>query len=86
MYAYNNIFIFIIITFRTFAFVMLIILTTMQILFYSNFGWMFESYGISIFVGYLMPNIFYTSDQLYFKIFSLAYKNSFISNNSVYAV
>ena len=26
-------------------------------------GWLFEFYGISIFVCYLIPNLFYTSNQ-----------------------
>ena len=38
---------------------------------------LFGFYGISTFVGYLMQN-----KQFYFKQFSLAYKNSSISNNS----
>ena len=29
-------------------------------------------YGISTIVGYLMPNLFYTNKQFYFKQFSLA--------------
>ena len=32
-------------------------------------GWL---NGISIFVGYLMPNPYYTNKQFYFKQFSLA--------------
>ena len=34
--------------------------------------WVVEFYGISTFVGYLMPNPFYTNNQFYFKHFSLA--------------
>ena len=45
--------------------------------------WLFGFYGISTFIGYLMPNPFYTNKQFSFKQLSLAYKNSFISNNSV---
>ena len=35
--------------------------------------WLFGFYGISTFVGCLMPNPFYTNDQFYFKQFSLAW-------------
>ena len=35
--------------------------------------WMFGFYGISLFVGYLMPNSFYMNNQFYFKQFRLAY-------------
>ena len=35
-------------------------------------GWLFGFYGISIFVGYLMPNPFLYKNQFYFKQFSLA--------------
>ena len=31
-----------------------------------------------------MPNSFYTDKQFYLKQFNLAYKNSSISNNSIY--
>ena len=31
-------------------------------------GWV---YGISTFVGYLMPNLFHANNQFYFKLFSL---------------
>ena len=33
---------------------------------------LFGLYGLSTFVGYLMPNPFYTNKQLYFKLFSFA--------------
>ena len=33
---------------------------------------LFGFYGITTFVGYLMPNDFYTNKQFYFKQFSLA--------------
>ncbi len=32
---------------------------------------LFGFYGISTFIGYLMPNPFYTNNQFYFKLFSL---------------
>ena len=35
-------------------------------------GWLFGFYGISTFVGYLMPNPFYTNKQFYFRQFNLA--------------
>ena len=35
-------------------------------------------YGISTFVGYLMPNPFYVNNQFYFKQFSLAWEHSLI--------
>ena len=38
-------------------------------------GWV---YGISTFVGYLMPNQFYTNSQFYFKQFSLVWVHSLI--------
>ena len=38
------------------------------ILFICLFGF----YGMSTFVGYLMPNPFYTNEQFYFKQFPLA--------------
>ena len=34
--------------------------------------WLVGFYGISTFVGYLMPNHSYATSQLYFKQFSLA--------------
>ena len=52
-------------------------------------GWLFRFYSISTFIGYLMPNPFYSNNQFYFKPFSLAWvhslivKNISISNNSV---
>ena len=33
-------------------------------------GWLVGFYGISTFVGSLMPNPFYTDNQFYFKQFS----------------
>ena len=41
----------------------------------SEFG-LFEFYGISTFVGYLMPNPFLCIKQFYFKQFSLAQVHS----------
>ena len=41
-------------------------------------GWLVGFYGISIFVGYLMPNPFYVNSQLYLKQFSLAWVHSLI--------
>ena len=38
-------------------------------------GRLFGFYGISTFVGYLMPNPFYTNNQFYFKQFSLEQKS-----------
>ena len=35
-------------------------------------GWLVNFYGISTFVGYLIPNPFYANSQFYFKQFSLA--------------
>ena len=55
------------------------------------FIFLFGFYGISTFVGYLMPNLFYTNKQFYFKHFSLAkvysliVKNISISSYSVYS-
>ena len=43
-------------------------------------GWL-GFYGISTFVGYLMPNPFYTNNQFYFKQFSLAREHSLIVEN-----
>ena len=43
-------------------------------------GWL-DFYGISIFMGYLMPNSFYTNNQFYFKQFSLAWLHSLIVKN-----
>ena len=37
----------------------------------SDLVW-FGFYGISIIVGHLMPNLFYTYKQFYFKPFRLA--------------
>ena len=34
--------------------------------------WFVGFYGISTFVGYLMPNLFYVNYQFYIKQFSLA--------------
>ena len=54
-------------------------------------GTLFVLYGISTFVGYSMPNPFYTNKQFYFKQFSLEYVHSLIikdisiSNYSVYS-
>ena len=54
-------------------------------------GWLVWFYGISAFVGYLMPNPFSTNNQFYLKQFSLAWvhslivKNISISNYSVYS-
>ena len=39
---------------------------------FSLVGWLFGFYGTSNIVGYLMPNIFYTNKQFYFKQFNLA--------------
>ena len=51
----------------------------------SQFAYLFGSYGISTFVGYLMSNPFYTHKQFYFKQFSLVH--SFIVKNiSSYSV
>ena len=53
-------------------------------------SWVFWFYGISTFVGYLMPIYFYTNNQFYFKQSSLAWvhslivKNTSISSYSVY--
>ena len=44
-------------------------------------GWLFGFYGISNFVVYLMPNLFYTNNQFYFKQFSLAWVHSLIVKN-----
>ena len=42
-------------------------------------GWLVVwVYGISIFVGYLTPNPFYTNIQFYFKQFSLAWVHCLI--------
>ena len=35
-------------------------------------GWLAVFHDISTFVGYLMPNQFYTNNQFYFKQFSFA--------------
>ena len=43
---------------------------SLLILYVRLVGWM-GSYGIWTFVGYLMPNPFYTNNQFYFKQFSL---------------
>ena len=41
-------------------------------------------YGISIIVGYLMPNLFYTYKKFYFKQFSLPWVHSlFVKNISI---
>ena len=40
--------------------------------------WLFGFHGISTFEGYLMPNLFYTNNQFYFKQFSLASVHSLI--------
>ena len=39
-------------------------------------------YDISTFVGYLMPNPFYTNNQFYFKQFSLTWVHSIILKNT----
>ena len=33
-------------------------------------------YSVSTFIGYLLPNLFYTNKQFYFKQFNLAYVHS----------
>ena len=43
-------------------------------------GWL-DLYGISTFVGHLMPNPFYTNNQFYFRQFSLARVHSLIIKN-----
>ena len=54
-------------------------------------GWLVGFYGISTFVSYSMPNLFYANSQFYFKQFSLALvhslivKNISISSYSVYS-
>ena len=54
-----------------------------------SFVWLFGFYDISTFVGYVMPNLFYTNSQFYLKQFSLAWvqslivKNTSISSNTV---
>ena len=40
--------------------------------------WLVGFYGISTFVGNLMPNLFYADSQFYFKQFSLAWVHSLI--------
>ena len=40
--------------------------------------YLFGFYGISTFVGYLMPNLFYTKKQYYFRQFGLAKLQSWI--------
>ena len=44
-------------------------------------GWLVGFYGISNFVGHLMPNPFYTNKQFYFKQFSLAWVHNLIVKN-----
>ena len=44
-------------------------------------GCLFCFYGNSTFVGYLMPNPFYTNNQFYFKQFNLAELHSLIVKN-----
>ena len=44
-------------------------------------GWLFGFYGISTFVGYLMPKDFYTNNQFYFQQLSLAWVHSLIVKN-----
>ena len=39
-------------------------------------GWLVRFYDTSTFVGYLMPNSFYTNNQFYFKLFNLAWVHS----------
>ena len=39
-------------------------------------GWLFGFYDISSFVGYLMPNPFYTNNQFFVKQFSLVWVHS----------
>ena len=54
-------------------------------------GWVVKFYGISTFVGYLTPNLFYVNNKFYLKQFSLAWvhnlivKNISISNYSIYS-
>ena len=43
--------------------------------------WLFVFYGMSTFVGYLMPIPFYTNEQFYLKQFSLAQVHSLIVKN-----
>ena len=45
------------------------------------FWWLFGFYDIPTFVGYLMPNPFYTNNQFYFKQFRLAWVHSLIVKN-----
>ena len=47
-------------------------------------GWLFGFYGLSTFVDYLMPNLFYTKNQFYFKQFSLARVHSLIIKKHFY--
>ena len=51
--------------------------SSIQKIWFSLFGF----YGISMFVGYSMPNPFYTHKQFYFKQFSLAWVYSLIVKN-----
>ena len=44
-------------------------------------GWFGLVYGISTFVCYLMPSLFYTNNQFYFRQFSLAWVHSLIVKN-----
>ena len=43
-----------------------------------HYIWLFDFYGISTFVGYLMPNSFLYNNQLYFKQFGLVAVHSLI--------
>ena len=48
----------------------------------TGFGWLVGFYGISTFVGYLMPNpLSFATNQFYFKLFSLAWAHSLIVKN-----
>ena len=44
-------------------------------------NWLVRFYGISSFVGYLIPNPFYENNQFYLKQFSLAWVHSLIIKN-----
>ena len=57
-----------------------------SILFYLLIDWLFGFYGISSFVGYLMPNPFLYKKQFYFKQFCLAYVLSLIVKKHFYSV
>ena len=47
-------------------------------------GWLVRFYDTSTFVGYLMPNSFYTNNQFYFKLFNLAWAHSLtLKNHSI---